>query len=122
MAGLLQPAGGHVRIGGRTLFDRSAGIDLAAPERRIGYLFQSYALFPHLSVRDNVGFGLTNWRRGLRAAKAAGSTSCCTASGSPRWPKAARRRCRAASSNGSRWRGRWPASRMRCCWTSPSRR
>lgn len=67
MAGLLQPAAGHVRIGERTLFDRAAGIDLAAPERRIGYLFQSYALFPHLSVRDNVGFGLTNWRRGLRA-------------------------------------------------------
>ena len=65
MAGLLQAQRGHVRIGGRTLFDRAAGIDIAAAGRRIGYLFQSYALFPHLSVRDNVAFGLTSWRRGL---------------------------------------------------------
>ncbi len=65
MAGLLQARRGHVRIGGRTLFDSAAGIDIAAAGRRIGYLFQSYALFPHLSVRDNVAFGLTSWRRGL---------------------------------------------------------
>ena len=65
MAGLRRPAQGHVRIGGRTLFDGSAGIDIAASQRRIGYLFQSYALFPHLSVRENVAFGLTSWRRGL---------------------------------------------------------
>ena len=65
MAGLLQPAQGHVRIGGRALFDRAAGIDVAPPQRRIGYLFQGYALFPHLTVRENVAFGLTSWRRRL---------------------------------------------------------
>ena len=63
IAGLLKPTGGHVRIGGRTLFDAKRGIDLPAAERRIGYLFQNYALFPHLNVRENVAFGLTNWRR-----------------------------------------------------------
>jgi molybdate transport system ATP-binding protein len=62
IAGLLHPARGHVRLDGRTLFDSARHIDIPAPERRIGYLFQNYALFPHLSVRDNIAFGLTSWR------------------------------------------------------------
>ena len=61
IAGLQRPVAGHVRIGGRTLFDARLGIDLAVAERRVGYLFQHYALFPHLSVRENVSFGLKNW-------------------------------------------------------------
>jgi molybdate transport system ATP-binding protein len=70
LAGLLRPQRGHVRVAGRTLFDAAAGVDVPASERRIGYLFQNYALFPHLSVRDNVGFGLTSWRRRIRPADA----------------------------------------------------
>ncbi|RZL88233.1 MAG: ATP-binding cassette domain-containing protein [Variovorax sp.] len=62
IAGLLQPSEGHVRLDGRTLFDSATAIDVPAPARRIGYLFQNYALFPHLTVRENVGFGLTSWR------------------------------------------------------------
>ncbi len=65
MAGLLSPASGHVRIGGQTLFDAVAGIDVPAARRGVGYLFQSYALFPHLSVRQNVAFGLSSWWRRL---------------------------------------------------------
>ncbi|MFS2053742.1 ATP-binding cassette domain-containing protein, partial [Variovorax sp. CT11-76] len=63
IAGLLRPAGGHVRLDGRTLYDAAGGIDVPASERRVGYLFQNYALFPHLTVRENVAFGLTSWRR-----------------------------------------------------------
>ncbi|VCU68343.1 Sulfate/thiosulfate import ATP-binding protein CysA [Pigmentiphaga humi] len=63
IAGLLKPRAGHVRLDGRTLFDAARGIDLAPRERGVGYLFQHYALFPHLSVRQNIGFGLTTWRR-----------------------------------------------------------
>jgi len=63
IAGLLRPTAGHVRLDGRTLYDSATGIDLAPPARRIGYLFQHYALFPHLSVRDNIAFGLTSWRQ-----------------------------------------------------------
>jgi molybdate transport system ATP-binding protein len=67
MAGLLRPDGGHVRIGGQALFDAAQGIDVPAAQRGVGYLFQSYALFPHLSVRQNVAFGLTSWWRRLSA-------------------------------------------------------
>ncbi|MFE8647060.1 ABC transporter ATP-binding protein [Sphingomonas sp. NCPPB 2930] len=63
IAGLLKPDAGHVRIDGRTLFDAAARIDLPAPAREVGFLFQNYALFPHLSVRDNVAFGLRSWRK-----------------------------------------------------------
>jgi molybdate transport system ATP-binding protein len=63
MAGLLRPSAGHIRLDGRTLYDAAQGIDVPAPERRIGYLFQNYALFPHLSVRENIAFGLTSWHQ-----------------------------------------------------------
>ena len=67
MAGLVRPARGHVRIGGRTLFDAAQGVDVPTQARSLGLVFQQYALFPHLSVRDNVAFGLTSWRRRLDA-------------------------------------------------------
>jgi molybdate transport system ATP-binding protein len=70
MAGLLQPTGGHVRVAGRTWFDSAGGVSVPAEQRGVGYLFQHYALFPHLSVRDNVAFGLTSWRRRLSRADA----------------------------------------------------
>lgn len=63
IAGLLRPTTGHVIVGGRTLFDAGRGVDLPASRRSLGYLFQDYALFPHLSVQANVAFGLTSWRR-----------------------------------------------------------
>jgi molybdate transport system ATP-binding protein len=67
IAGLLRPDRGHIRLDGRTLFDSAAGVNMPPADRRIGYLFQDYALFPHLSVRRNVEFGLGSWRRRLSA-------------------------------------------------------
>lgn len=61
IAGLLRPHDGHVRLGGATLFDAAQGIHLPPQRRRLGYVFQDYALFPHLTVRQNIAFGL---RRG----------------------------------------------------------
>ncbi len=58
IAGLVTPDAGHIRMGGATLFERGAGIDLAPQRRQVGYMFQDYALFPHLTVRQNVAFGL----------------------------------------------------------------
>jgi molybdate transport system ATP-binding protein len=63
IAGLMRPDAGHIGVRGRTLFDDFRGIDVPARERRIGYVFQDYALFPHLTVAQNVAFGLTS---GLR--------------------------------------------------------
>jgi molybdate transport system ATP-binding protein len=63
IAGLLRPDAGRVRIDGHTLFDAAARIDVPAGKRSLAYLFQDYALFPHLTVRQNVGFGLAGgWR------------------------------------------------------------
>ncbi|MFT7772958.1 ABC transporter ATP-binding protein [Roseateles sp.] len=71
MAGLLPVQAGHVRLNGRALLDTAAGVNLPPEARGVGYLFQHYALFPHLSVRDNIAFGLTSWRRRLKAQDAA---------------------------------------------------
>ena len=63
LAGIVRPEQGHVRIAGLTLFDHQAGIDLAPQHRRLGFVFQDYALFPHLTVLQNIGFALrTGWR------------------------------------------------------------
>ena len=67
MAGLLRPDRGRVALDGDTLFDSQAAIDVPARRRGLGYLFQEYALFPHLTVRQNVAFGLdTGWRNPRR--------------------------------------------------------
>lgn len=71
LAGLLRPDAGRIVVDGRVLFDAAAGIDLPPQARRVGYVFQGYALFPHLSVADNVGFGLRHAPRAQRAAKTA---------------------------------------------------
>ena len=57
IAGLLRAARGHVRVGGETLFDAAAGIDLPPEQRRAGYVFQDSRLFPHQSVRANLLYG-----------------------------------------------------------------
>ena len=58
IAGLMTPQRGRIALNGRTLFDHAEGINLSAQERRVGYLFQDYALFNHLSVAQNIAFGL----------------------------------------------------------------
>lgn len=63
IAGLVQPDQGHVRLAGRTLYDSEAGTRLTAQARRLAYVFQDYALFPHLTVRQNIAFGTrSGWR------------------------------------------------------------
>ena len=59
IAGLLKPDEGRIEVAGRVLFDSAHGIDVPPRARRLAYLFQDYALFPHLTVRQNIGFGLT---------------------------------------------------------------
>ncbi|CAJ0814073.1 Sulfate/thiosulfate import ATP-binding protein CysA [Ralstonia wenshanensis] len=58
IAGLMTPERGRIVLNGRTLFDHADSINLSAQERSVGYLFQDYALFNHLTVAQNIAFGL----------------------------------------------------------------
>jgi len=65
IAGLVKPDRGRVALGGDTLFDSAARIDVPPPRRRIGYVFQEGRLFPHLTVAQNLDYG--RWMNGLAA-------------------------------------------------------
>jgi molybdate transport system permease protein len=58
IAGLETPDRGRIVLHGRVLFDSEQRVNVPARERRIGFLFQNYALFPHLTVSENIAFGL----------------------------------------------------------------
>jgi len=58
IAGLETPDSGEIIVGGRTVFSSYDGIDVPPGQRGLGMVFQSYALWPHMKVNDNVGFGL----------------------------------------------------------------
>jgi molybdate transport system ATP-binding protein/molybdate transport system permease protein len=69
IAGLEQPQRGRVSLNGRVLFDSDRGIRVPARGRRIGMVFQHYALFPHRTVAENISFGLRNLSREERASR-----------------------------------------------------
>ncbi|PYO26233.1 MAG: hypothetical protein DMD85_00820 [Candidatus Rokuibacteriota bacterium] len=71
LAGLIPPNAGRIVVDGRVLFDSASGVNVPAQARRVGYVFQGYALFPHLTVTENVGFGLRDLPRARRAERAA---------------------------------------------------
>ena len=58
IAGLTDPDGGRIAIGKRVLFDAENKISVPAAHRRVAFVFQHLALFPHLSVEENVGYGI----------------------------------------------------------------
>ena len=58
IAGLVAPDNGRIDAAGRTLFDSGARTNLRPQQRRIGYVFQGYALFPHMTVAENVSYGV----------------------------------------------------------------
>jgi len=60
IAGLLRPDTGHIAINGDSLFDSETGVNVPTQRRHIAYVFQSLALFPHLSVEANVSYGLSH--------------------------------------------------------------
>ena len=65
VAGLMTPDAGRIELDGQTLYSATGGVDLPARQRGVGLMFQDYALFPHLSVAQNVGFGLGRGLPGL---------------------------------------------------------
>ena len=70
IAGIEKPDSGYIALDGTVLFDSKRGINLAPQQRKVGYLFQNYALFPHMTVRQNILCGL-KWekRREIREQK-----------------------------------------------------
>ena len=71
IAGLETPDRGRIVLHGRVLFDSERGINVPARERKIGLLFQNYALFPHLTVAKNIAFGLHRVAEPERARRVA---------------------------------------------------
>ena len=58
ITGVMRPDSGRVEVNGRLLFDSASGVNLPPQVRRVGYVPQSYALFPHLTVEQNVAYGV----------------------------------------------------------------
>jgi molybdate transport system ATP-binding protein len=58
IAGFIRPDTGRIALGGRVLFDSDERIEMPVAERRLGYVFQNLALFPHLTVAQNVQYGI----------------------------------------------------------------
>lgn len=70
IAGTERPDEGRIVLNDRVLFDSAAGVDVSVRERRVGYLFQSYALFPTMTVEQNVAAGVRSGSRAERLARA----------------------------------------------------
>jgi molybdate transport system ATP-binding protein len=66
VAGLLRPDGGRIAVGDRLLFDSDRSVNEPVRQRRIGYVFQQLALFPHLTVAGNIEYGLAHLGAGAR--------------------------------------------------------
>jgi molybdate transport system ATP-binding protein len=71
IAGLIEPDSGRIAIGDQILFDAAARIHLPVEKRNIGYVFQDLALFPHLTVEENVEYGLSHLLRAERNQRTA---------------------------------------------------
>jgi len=65
IAGLETPTEGKITIGDKVVFDAATGINVSPAKRDIGFLFQNYALWPHMTVYQNIAFGLENlkWKK-----------------------------------------------------------
>ncbi len=68
IAGIVKPDSGRIVLNNRVLFDSEVHVNVPPQERRVGYLFQSYALFPHMSVMQNVLVGAQGATRVEREA------------------------------------------------------
>ena len=71
IAGLQRPDRGRIVLGDAVLFDAADGTDVPVPQRRVGYVFQELALFPHLTAAENVGYGLASLSRERRRVRVA---------------------------------------------------
>ena len=59
IAGLVEPDSGMIRVNGTVYFDKEGGVNLPIPRRRVGYVFQEPSLFPHMTVFENIAYGIS---------------------------------------------------------------
>jgi len=71
VAGLLRPDAGQIKIGNDVLFDSTAGVNIPPQLRRMAYVFQSLALFPHMTAEENIAYGLAHLPADQRSARIA---------------------------------------------------
>lgn len=71
ISGLYSPDKGYIKLGSRVLFSSDSKIIVPPRKRNIGYVFQNYALFPHLTVYKNIAYGVKHLERELRNRKVA---------------------------------------------------
>lgn len=62
IAGLETPTTGQIKIGDKVVFDSEAGINIPANKRKVGFLFQNYALWPNMTVYQNISFGFKQYQ------------------------------------------------------------
>lgn len=88
VAGALTPDAGRVELNGSVYFDSTAGVNLPIQKRRIGFVFQDYLLFPHLTAIDNVSYGIAGGRAKTRRERALQLLELCgIAAAAERYPR-----------------------------------
>ena len=111
VAGLEQPHEGTIRVGDKVVFDGAASVDIPAEGRNLGLVFQSYALWPHKTVSDNVGLRAQAAQDGARRRRDARAARARPALARAPRRAAFRTSCPAASSSASRLRARSSTTR-----------
>ena len=119
IAGIVTPDRGRIVLGDRVLFDSEKHIDLTPQQRRVGYLFQQYALFPTMTVEQNILCGIRSGDRAEKRRVLAEKLRLFRLEG---LEKSTRPSCPAGSSSGWRWPASCAPSRRLFCWMSRFRR
>ena len=109
IAGIELPDSGRIEISGRVFFDKEKKVNLKPQKRNVGYLFQNYALFPTMTVAQNIAAGLKG-NKAENEKTGAGDDPEIPSSGAGKntFPGSSRE----DSSSGLRWQESWPMSRM----------
>jgi ABC-type Fe3+/spermidine/putrescine transport system ATPase subunit len=118
IAGFEFPTEGEILLYGENIADRPPF------QRPVNTVFQHYALFPHMTIAENLAFGLESHPMGKVLKKAQSPSACAKCLRWCRWnasPTANRRNCPAASNNALPWRAHWPRTRKCSCSTSRCR-
>ena len=108
IVGLETPDDGEIRIGDQVVWSRARRVSVPPEKRGLGMVFQTYAIWPHMTVFDNVAYPLQVRRAPPSATRSGRPCGSCS---SKAWRTAPPPACRAASSSASPWRAPW--------WPSP---